>query len=66
MTSTYDKRRLIEWLRAETARTTGRRHAINYEALDVDSLREFVRLIRDLEHEKQAALNRARTMPWRR
>ena len=26
----------------------------------------FVRLIRDLDHEKQAAVNRARMMPWRR
>ena len=27
---------------------------------------ELVRLIRDLEHHKQAAVNRARMMPWRR
>jgi hypothetical protein len=66
MSIEHDKRRLIEWLRAEAARATGRRHAIKYEALDVDSLRELVRLIRDLEHEKQAALNRARMTPWRR
>jgi hypothetical protein len=65
MSIEHDKRRLIEWLRAETARATGRRHAIKYEALDVDSLRELVRLIRDLEHERQAARNRARMMPWR-
>lgn len=61
----HDKRGLIEWLRAETARATGRRHAIKFEALDVESLRELVRLVRDLEHEKQAAVNRARMMPWR-
>jgi hypothetical protein len=66
MTSTYDKRRLIEWVRAEPARATGRRHAIKFEALDVESLRELVRLVRDLEHEKQAAVNRARMMPWPR
>lgn len=65
MSGDHDKRRLIEWLRAETARATGRRHAITFEALDVESLRELVRLVRDLEHEKQAAVNRARTMPWR-
>lgn len=28
--------------------------------------RELVRLVRDLDHEKQAAVNRARMMPWRR
>lgn len=66
MTGTYDKRRLIECLRAETARATGRRYQIDFDALDVQSLRELVRLIRDLEHDKQAAVNRARLMPWRR
>jgi hypothetical protein len=66
MSIEHDKRRLIEWLRAEAARATERRHAITFETLDVESLRELVRLVRDLEHEKQAALNRARMMPWRR
>ena len=65
-TGNYDKRRLIEWLRAELARATGRRYQIDLDALDVQSLRELVRLIRDLDHEKQAAVNRARMMPWRR
>lgn len=65
-TGSYDKWRLIEWLRAETARATGRRYQIDFDALDVQSLRELVRLIRDLDHEKQAAVNRARMMPWRR
>jgi len=63
-TGDYDKRRLIEWLRAATARATGR-YQIDFDALDVQSLRELVRLIRDLDHEKQAAVNRARMMPWR-
>lgn len=62
----HDKRRLIEWLRAETARATGRRYQIDFDALDVQSLRELVRLVRDLEHEKHAAVNRARMTPWRR
>ena len=65
-TGNYDKRRLIEWLRAETAGAIGRRYQIDFDALDVQSLRELVRLIRDLDHEKQAAVNRARMMPWRR
>lgn len=66
MTSEHDKRRLIEWLRAETARATCRRYQIDFDALDVPSLRELVRLIRDLDREKQAAVNRARMTPWRR
>ena len=66
MTRDYDKRRLLEWLRAETARANGRRYQIDFDALDVQSLRDLVRLIRDLDHEKQAAVNRARMMPWRR
>jgi hypothetical protein len=66
MTSTYDKRRLIEWLRAETVRATGGVYRVDFDTLDVQSLRELVRLIRDLDHEKQAAENRARLMPWRR
>jgi len=52
--------------RAETARSTGRRYQIALDALDVHSHRELVRLIRDVDHEKQAAANRARMMPWRR
>lgn len=65
-TGSCDKRRLIEWLRAEAARATGRRYQIDLDALDIQSLRKFVRLVRDLKHEKQAAVNRARMMPWRR
>jgi hypothetical protein len=44
---------------------TGRRYRIDLDALDVDSLRQLQRLLRDLDHEKQAAVNRARLMPWR-
>lgn len=47
-------------------RATGRRYQIDLDALDVQRLRELVRLIRDLDHEKQAAVNRARMVPWRR
>ena len=66
MSIEHDKQRLIERLRAEAARATGRRYAIKFETLDVESLRELIRLVRDLEHEKLAAVNRARMMPWRR
>lgn len=62
----HEKRRLVEWLRAELARTTGRRYRIDVDALDVESLRELQRLLRDLDHEKRAAVNRVRLTPWRR
>lgn len=38
---------------------------IDFDALDIRSLRDLVRRIRDLDHEKQVAVNRARMMPWR-
>ncbi|MCC6666031.1 MAG: hypothetical protein IT375_19905 [Polyangiaceae bacterium] len=61
----HEKRRLVEWLRAELARATGRRYRIHLDPLDLESLRELQRLLRDLDHEKQAAVNRARLTPWR-
>lgn len=60
-----EKRRLVEWLRAELARATGRRYRIDLDALDIESLRELHRVLHDLDHEKQTAVNRARIMPWR-
>lgn len=62
----HQRRRLVEWLVAEITRTTGRRYSIKLEALDDESLRELQRLLRDLDHEKHAAVNRAHTVPWRR
>lgn len=62
----YQKRRLVEWLVAEITRTTGRRYSIKLEALDDESLRELQRLLRDLDHEKQMAVQQARLQPWRR
>ncbi len=61
----HEKRRLVEWLRADLARATGRRYRINLDGLDVESLRELQRLLRGLDHEKWAAVNRARLTPWR-
>lgn len=63
---TPEKRRLVEWLRADFSRATGRRYRIDLDALDVESLRELQRLVRDLDHEKQVAVNRARLTPWGR
>lgn len=62
----YQRRRLVEWLVAEITRTTGRRYSIKLEALDDESLRELQRLLRDLNHEKQMAVQQARLQPWRR
>jgi hypothetical protein len=52
-------------LRRLCAAHHNRRYQIDFDALDIQSLRELVRLIRDLDHEKQAAVNRARMTPWR-
>lgn len=66
MAGEYDRRRLIEWLRAEMARATGRRYdRLNLDALDMESLRELQRLLRDLDAERRMAVQRARMMPWR-
>ena len=66
MAAEYDKRRLVEWLRAEIQRQTGRRYdRLDLDALDVESLRELQRLLRDLDAERRMAVQRARMMPWR-
>ena len=51
---------------AEITRATGRRYSIKLEALDDESLREFQRLLRDLDHEEQMAVQQGRLQPWRR
>lgn len=61
----YQRRRLVEWLIAEITRATGRRCRIHLEGLDDESLRELQRLLRDLDHEKQMAVQQARLQPWR-
>ena len=67
MAGDYDKRRLVEWLRAEIQRQTGRRYdRLDLDALDPESLRELQRLLRDLDAEHRMAVQRARLQPWRR
>jgi len=61
----HDKHRLIQWIRAEVLRTTGRRYRIDLESLDIQSLRELQRLLRDLEAEKDMAVRRSRIFPWK-
>ena len=41
------------------------RHARVTWILDDESLRELQRLLRDLDHEKQMAVQQARLQPWR-
>ena len=66
MAGDYDKRRLVEWLRAEIQRQTGRRYdRLDLDALDPTSLRELQRLLRDLDAEQRMAVQRARICPWR-
>ena len=62
----HERRQLVEWLRAEMARATGRCYRIALKQLDCGSLRELQRLLRDLDHERQAAVSRARLFPWQR
>ena len=65
MTSEHEKRRLVDWILAEINRQAGRRYLIDFEALDLKSLRELQRLLRDLDAEKRMAAQRARIYPWR-
>jgi len=65
MTVDYEKRRRVDWLRAEMTRQAGRRYLIDLEALDLKSLRELQRLLRDLDAEARMAAQRARMFPWR-
>ena len=58
------RRRLIDVLRGEISRATGRRYQIDLDLLDEKSLQELRRLLRDLDGEKQAAVRRARVFPW--
>jgi len=60
-----DNRQLLAAINSEIATATGRRYAIKLDTLDTQSLRELLRMLRDLEHEKTAATNRARRMPYR-
>ena len=65
MAAEHDKRQVIRWLRAEMARGAGRQYRIDLEALDLPSLRELQRLLRDLADERRRAVQRARIFPWR-
>jgi len=65
MTTDHEKRRLIQWIRVEVIRTTGRAYRIDLEALDLHSLRDLQRRLRDLEDDRRLAVQQARLFPWR-
>ena len=57
-----EKRLLIAWLRGELRRLTGRDYRIDFAVLDVDSLKELQRVVRDLDDEIDRG--RRRIDPW--
>lgn len=57
---------LVRSVKAEMMRATSRDYRINLEALDPESLREMLRFLRDIEHEKRMAARKAQLQPWRR
>ena len=62
MAADHEKRRLIQWLRAEITRT-GRVYRIDLEGLDLPCLRDLQRLLRDLEDDRRRAVQQARLSP---
>ena len=61
----YERMRLVRQVEGTLART-GRIYGVALEKLDTTSLREVLRLLRDLEQDRDAAVRRARMEPWRR
>jgi hypothetical protein len=61
-----EQAQLVRHVMAEIRRATGRDYRIDLNPLDVASLRELMRVLRDIEHEKRLAARRAQLMPWRR
>ncbi len=61
----YERMRLVRQVEGTLART-GRMYKIALDKLEVQSLREVLRLLRDLDQDRDAAVRRARIEPWRR
>ena len=55
-----DKRRIIAWVKAGMFQVTQKTYCINLDALDDESLHEFMRLLRDIGYQKQLAVLLAR------
>ena len=62
----FHRRQLVGSLVAQIQQATGRRYRIDLTLLDDESLREVQRFLRDVETEKQQAVQQARLWPWRR
>ena len=61
------RRRLIDVIRAEMTRVSGRRYErLNLDALDLAGLMDLQRFLRDVEAEHRAALQRGQLVPWRK
>ena len=67
MNEEHERRCLIQSLRADISRKTGRRYdRLKLEMMDISSLRELKRLLRDIDTEHAMAIKRAQMCPWRR
>lgn len=66
MAITQSNHQLIRAIEAQVLRLSGRQYRIDWSDLDPDPLREVLRLLRDLEYDKDAAVQRAQRHPWRR
>ncbi|MCE9635529.1 MAG: hypothetical protein K8T90_07480 [Planctomycetes bacterium] len=61
------RRRLIDVIRVEMTRTTGRRYErLNLDALDLAGLMDLQRFLRDVDAEHRTAIQRAQFVPWRK
>ena len=57
--------RLRDHVRAEMSRLTGKRYAVDLDALDDGSVRELLRFVRDAAYEKSKARRQGSREPWR-
>lgn len=62
----YEKLRLVRQLEGSLQRATGKVYRIALDKLDLASLHELARLLRDLESEHDDAVKKTRTGIWRR
>lgn len=60
-----DTTRLQAQVMGHMQRLSGRCYQVALERLDHRSLMELIRFLRDVEHDRDAALRRARLEPWR-
>ena len=64
MPDSPEKQRVICLIRGDLIRM-GRHYRIDLDALDLASLNELQRLLRDLEDERRRVVQQARRNPWR-